>query len=269
MNILGNNASKLNEVIFENRNKDYGAYVIRESYNDSLIKSLVCLSSMIVLLFGAVYVYNKTNAIKIDEKITTFNDPKLDILEYVTKVDITPVIEPVQNTAVAATAPAGAIGTTITDNATETTSVNIDNPISGVGSVTATGLSATGTETSTITIVSPVVNSAPITTEAVVVAEEMPEFEGGVAGLMRYVSQNIIYPAIAREIGKEGIVYVSFVVNESGNVESAKVMRGIGYGCDEEVLRVMNKMPRWKKAGKNAGHPVKVRFNIPVSFKLQ
>ncbi len=269
MNILGNNASKLNEVIFENRNKNYGAYVIRESYNDSLIKSLACLSSIIVLVFGSVYVYNKTNAVNMAEKITIFNDPKLDLLEYVAKVDLTPIVEPVQNTAVAATAPAGTIGTTIVDEAIETTSVNIDNALSGVGSPTATGLSTTGSETSTITIISPVINTAPVSTEAVIVAEEMPEFEGGVAGLMRYIGQNISYPATAREIGKEGTVYVSFVVNESGNVESAKVMRGIGYGCDEEVLRVMNKMPRWKKVGKNAGHPVKVRFNIPVSFKLK
>ena len=97
----------------------------------------------------------------------------------------------------------------------------------------------------------------------------MPEFDGGVAGLMRYVGQNIIYPPVAREIGKEGTVYVSFVVNEMGNVENVKVMRGIGFGCDEEVVRVIGKMPRWKKVGKNAGHPVKVRYNIPVKFKLQ
>lgn len=269
MNILGNNASKLNEVIFENRNKNYGAFLIRESYNDSLIKSLACLSSIVLLLFGSVYVYNKTNSTIMDEKIAIFSDPQLDPIEYVTKVDVTPITEPVQNTAVAATAPAGAIGTTIIDDAPETTSVNVDNPVSGVGSATATGISATGTETSTLIAVSPVVNTSPMPTEAVIVADEMPEFEGGVAGLMRYVGQNIVYPAIAREIGKEGTVYVSFVINESGIVESAKVVRGIGYGCDEEVLRVMNKMPRWKKVGKNAGHPVKVRFNIPVSFKLK
>lgn len=269
MNILGNNASKLNEVIFENRNKNYGAYFIRESYNDSLIKSLMCLSTMIVLLFGSVYVYNKTNAVKIDEKISIFSDPKLDPMDYVTKVDMTPIIEPVQNITAAATAPAGTIGTTVVDDAIETTSVNIDNPISGVGSPTATGISATGTETSTLITIRSDVNTIPISTEAVIVADEMPEFEGGVAGLMRYVGQNISYPELAKAIGKEGTVYVSFVVNELGNVESAKVMRGIGYGCDEEVLKVVSKMPRWKKAGKNAGHPVKVRFNIPVSFKLK
>lgn len=268
MNILGNNAAKLNEVIFENRNKNYGAYAIRTSYNDSLKKSLLFLTSIVFLLFGSVIINNKINAVSETEQPTIFEDPDLELLSYSTPIDITPIVEPIQNTNVAA-APKGAIGTVVKDNPIITSSVNIDNQINGVGSPTANGVSVTGTETSTVTsfhIESP---PAIAPTEALIVADDMPEFEGGVAGLMRYVAQNISYPAIAREIGKEGTVYVSFVVNELGNVESAKVMRGIGYGCDEEVLRVMNKMPRWKKAGKNAGHPVKVRFNIPVSFKLK
>ena len=270
MNILGNNSSKLNEVIFENRNKNYGAYAIRQSYNDSLIKSLICLSSMIALVFGSAFIYNKATKESVVEKLTIFNDPTLDPIEYTTKVDITPITKPVQNTAAAATAPAGAISTTITDDAPEPTSpTNLNTPISGVGTETATGVSPVGPETSTVTSISVVAVPTILSSEVVVVADEMPEFEGGVAGLMRYVKQNISYPSVAREIGVEGIVYVSFVVNESGNVESAKVMKGIGYGCDEEVIRVVSKMPRWKKVGRNAGHPVKVRFNIPVAFKLQ
>ncbi len=270
MNILGNNSSKLNEVIFENRNKNYGAYAIRQSYNDSLIKSLICLGSMVALLFGSAFVYNKANKEPAAEKLMVFSDPVLDPIEYTTKVDMTPVTKPVQNTAAAATAPAGAISTNITDNDPErTTQTNLNTPVSGVGTETATGVSPTGPETSTVTTISVVAAPAVTPSEAMVVVDDMPEFEGGLAGLMRYVKQNISYPSVAREIGVEGIVYVSFVVNETGNVEGAKVMRGIGYGCDEEVIRVVGKMPRWKKAGKNAGHPVKVRFNIPVSFKLQ
>ncbi|MES2761830.1 MAG: energy transducer TonB [Bacteroidota bacterium] len=269
MNILGNNTSKLNEVIFENRNKSYGAYAIRQSYNDSLFKSLMCLSSMVILLFGSVYVYNKMDGASEIEKITLFDDPAIDPELYVTKVDITPPSEPVQNSA-AAVAPAGTIGTTITDEEPLTTTpVNLENPISGTGSATATGVSATGTETSTVTTISIAATPEVEPSEIVVVADEMPEFEGGTAGLMRYVGQNVIYPSVAREIGIEGVVYVSFVVNETGNVEGAKVLRGIGHGCDEEVIRVISKMPRWKKAGKNAGHAVKVRYNIPVSFKFR
>lgn len=270
MNILGNNADKLNDVIFENRNKSYGAYAIRKSYNDSLIKSIVCLSSLIVLVFGSAFLYNKAVKNTSIEKLTVFSDPKLDLIEYTTKVDVTPITEPVKNNLATATAPKGLMATTIIDEVIEpTTQTTLNNIISGTGNETAKGISANGSETSTVTTISIVVATASISSNVVIVADEMPEFEGGVAGLMRYVSQNIVYPSVAREIGKEGIVYVSFVVNENGNVESVKVMRGIGFGCDEEVVRVIGKMPTWKKIGKNAGHPVKVRFNIPVRFKLQ
>jgi protein TonB len=269
MNILGNNSSKLNEVIFENRNKNYGAYAIRQSYNDSIMKSLICLSSIIVLVFGSAFAYNKATKTPSEEKLTILSDPALDPIEYTTKVDLTPITKPVENTAAAATAPAGAIATVITDDTPEpTTPTNLSTPISGVGTETATGTSTDGPETSTLTTIS-VAATPAVPTEAVPFADEMPEFDGGATGLMRYVGQNIVYPSVAREIGIEGTVYVSFVVNEFGNVESAKVLKGIGYGCDEEVIRVVNKMPRWKKVGKNAGHPVKVRFNIPVAFRLQ
>lgn len=270
MNILGNNASKLNAVVFENRNKNYGAYVIRESYNDSLMKSLLCLGSLIVLVFGSAYAYNKAHEIAPTEKGIVLDDLVPETLEYVTEVDNTPLPEPVQNTTPPAAAPAGGIGTIINDYAVETNSVNVENPVNGVGSATATGTSPIGTETSTTSVTAPVVNTAATTSSVeVFIAEEMPEFEGGVAGLMRYVMQNIVYPDIAREIGKEGTVHVSFVVNEVGTVEGVKVLKGIGYGCDEEVVRVIGKMPRWKKVGKNGGHPVKVRFTIPVSFRIK
>jgi protein TonB len=270
MNILGNNANKLNDVIFENRNKSYGAYAIRSSYNDSLKKSLLFLTSIVSLLFGSVIINNKINANSIIEQPNIIDDLGAETLTYTTEVEMKPpVIEPKQeNNAAAATK--GTIGTVINDNAVETNSVNIDNPISGVGSPTATGVDPNSIIESTVAVTNSVsVPTTSVDSGPVIVAEEMPEFEGGDAGLMRYLAQNVIYPPVAREIGKEGTVYVSFVVNEIGNVENVKVVRGIGYGCDEEVVRVVGKMPKWKKVGKNAGHPVKVRFNVPVSFKLR
>ncbi len=268
MNILGNHSGKLNDIIFENRNKNYGAYAIRSDYNESLKKALLCLVGIVSLLFGSVIINNKINAISENDQPIIFEDPALKPLTYTTPVDMTPLkIEEPHD--LSATAPKGTIGTVINDNAVETNSVNIDNSVNGIGTETATGFSLTGPETSTVTSISVNVPTSTLSSEAVIVADEMPEFEGGVAGLMRYVGQNIVYPSVAREIGKEGTVYVSFVVNEIGNIESVRVMRGIGFGCDEEVMRVIGKMPRWKKIGKNAGHPVKVRFNIPVSFKLR
>jgi protein TonB len=222
----------------------------------------------LALVFGSAYAYNKTHETSVEKSIV-LDDLKPEPLEYVTEVDNTPVPEPVQHTAAPATAPEGAVGTVINDDAVEPTVTNPENPVNGVGSATATGTSSDGVETSTVVTTIHVASTIPAEVPVVFIAEEMPEFEGGVEGLMKYVMKNISYPYLAREANKEGTVHVSFVVNEFGNVEGVNIVKGIGYGCDEEVVRVIGKMPRWKKAGKNNGRPVKVRFNIPVSFRLK
>lgn len=99
--------------------------------------------------------------------------------------------------------------------------------------------------------------------------DEPPAFEGGLAALTRFIGQNISYPELAKEMGKEGKVYVSFVVNEMGQVERVKLARGIGGGCDEEAMRVVSKIPKFKSPGKVKGKAVKVLFNVPIVFKLK
>lgn len=268
MNILGNNASKLNEVIFENRNKNYGAYAIRESYNDSLKKSLIGLSTVICLVFGSAYSYNKMNAVSLDDKVIAFDDPTINLIEQVIEVDITPPTQPKQP--IEAAAPLGtATSTNIVDDVIETnTTVLNDNPNAGLGNLNSTGTSATSTISTTNTVAVISVSASVAAIPEVTIAEEMPVFNNDPNGILSYVSNNISYPEMAKTIGVEGTVYVSFVVSELGKVEGVKVMRGIGYGCDEEVVRVVTKMPIWLKAGKNAGRTVKVRYNIPVRFKL-
>jgi protein TonB len=101
--------------------------------------------------------------------------------------------------------------------------------------------------------------------EPVRIADEMPEFIGD---LNRYLALRITYPQRAREAGIEGKVIVQFVVDERGNVTFAKVLRGIGGGCDEEALRVVNSMPGWKP-GKQNGIAVKVYYTLPIRFMLE
>ena len=100
------------------------------------------------------------------------------------------------------------------------------------------------------------------------IVEEMPSFPGGEAKLMEYVAKNIKYPQIARETGIQGRVFVGFVVEPDGSVSNVKVLRGIGGGCDEEAMRVIKSLPKWKP-GKQRGKAVRVSYQIPVFFKLQ
>ena len=98
--------------------------------------------------------------------------------------------------------------------------------------------------------------------------EVMPEFPGGMEAMMKYLSENLKYPEQAKEKNTQGRVLVSFVVEKDGSISNVKVARGIGNGCDEEAVRVISAMPKWK-AGKHNGKKVRVSFAIPISFKLQ
>ena len=100
------------------------------------------------------------------------------------------------------------------------------------------------------------------------IVEEMPSFPGGEAKLMEYVAKNIKYPQIARETGIQGRVFVGFVVEPDGSISNVKLLRGIGGGCDEEAMRVIKSLPKWKP-GKQRGKAVRVSYMLPVNFKLQ
>ena len=113
-----------------------------------------------------------------------------------------------------------------------------------------------------------VVEEEVVEQEIFQIVEEMPSFPGGEAKLMEYVAKNIKYPQIARETGIQGRVFVGFVVEPDGSISNVKLLRGIGGGCDEEAMRVIKSLPKWKP-GKQRGKAVHVSYQIPVFFKLQ
>lgn len=99
------------------------------------------------------------------------------------------------------------------------------------------------------------------------VVEQMPSFPGGISGLRTYLNQNIRYPAEAQENCVQGRVVVSFVVGKDGHISDVTVLRSVDPSLDKEAVRVIKNMPRWTP-GKQGGEPVKVRYNVPVSFRL-
>ena len=99
------------------------------------------------------------------------------------------------------------------------------------------------------------------------VVEQMPSFPGGISGLMTYLNQNTRYPAVAQENGVQGRVVVSFVVGKDGHISDVTVLRSVDPSLDKEAIRVVRNMPRWTP-GKQGGKPVRVRYNVPVSFRL-
>ncbi|MBO1363386.1 energy transducer TonB [Prevotella sp. A2931] len=100
------------------------------------------------------------------------------------------------------------------------------------------------------------------------VVEQMPTFPGGNAALMSYLSQNTKYPVVAQENGVQGRVVVSFVVERDGSITDVRVVRSVDPSLDKEATRVVKSMPNWIP-GKQNGSTVRVKYNVPVSFKLQ
>lgn len=105
-------------------------------------------------------------------------------------------------------------------------------------------------------------------TKVFTVVEQMPMFPGGDAALMSYLANNIHYPTVAAENGVQGRVVVGFVVERDGSITDVSVLRGVDPSLDREAMRVVKSMPRWTP-GKQNGSAVRVKYQVPVAFRLQ
>ena len=110
--------------------------------------------------------------------------------------------------------------------------------------------------------------NAESTEKTYVVVEQMPAFPGGDAALMKYLSENIKYPEAAEKAGEQGRVVVNFIVEKDGAISNVNVVRSVTPTLDAEAVRVIKAMPKWVP-GKQDGQFVRVKYNVPVSFRLQ
>lgn len=97
--------------------------------------------------------------------------------------------------------------------------------------------------------------------------DEFPEFPGGEEARMKFIHDNINYPEMAQESGIQGTVYVKFIIEKDGSISNVEIIRGIGGGCDEEAIRILRMMPKWKPA-MSQGKPVRIKFNMPFKFTI-
>jgi periplasmic protein TonB len=268
-----NDSSNFNELLFEKRNKEYGAYVIRKEYEENLIKSFFGAIFSILLFVGIYAVLNKSNA-------ETMLPPAKKIFEQLTiEVDLSHLnqvkkIEPILQKPVEinkASSSKSEVAVVVKDElvleekkkveeTTNTTSTS-NNKTDNLNIVTGNQLGKEKVES----------NLGLVTNEAVKNLAELevaPEFPGGMDKLMEFLAKNVKYPMSAKENGIKGTVYVSFMVDKSGKVKEVKLKRGIFSACDEEVIRVVNLFPPWKP-GVYQGQNVNVLFNLPVTFDLR
>ncbi|GAB3170276.1 M56 family metallopeptidase [Telluribacter humicola] len=122
--------------------------------------------------------------------------------------------------------------------------------------------SRTGDSLKTV-VQSSTINGQPVFS----VVEKTPEFPGGITAMYEYLSQNMKYPLAATRAGVQGKVFINFVVTTEGEIKDIQILKGLGFGTDEEAIRIVSGMPRWQP-GSQDGKPVNVRFNLPINFQL-
>lgn len=274
------------DLIFEKRNKAYGSYQLRKHANSRSLKALGITLSIILLGIGTPFALSKLDAkepgilagVDKEIKVSLIEEPVYKIPEKVKpKVPVAapkPIASTVKNDIpkiVANNAVPPKMKPPEIDELKDKLSGPANNPGQPDGTETAmsdklpTGPTGNGDGPGKDKTGG---GGGEESKEAISFAQEMPEFPGGMPALMAYLQKNLRYPAQAREEEIQGKVMINFIVGKNGEIESAKMLRGIGAGCDKEALRVVNAMPKWKP-GKQNGRNVRVYFTLPIVFKLQ
>lgn len=259
------------DIVFEGRNKNYGSYDLRRKYSERMKKSGLVIVALCLIGFGYNVFANRAKKVTAPPpapiEVKLAEPPPIDETKPPPPPPPSEPPPPVKPT-VQFTPPEikkdqevkedekpaeqkdlkeAAAGLT-----TQTGDVNgidpgiVDNPGTGSGAIVETA-------------------AAP---EIFKVVEQMPEFPGGEAALYKYLADHVQYPAKATNANQQGTVRVKFVVNEDGSISSVDVARRLGFDMDEEAIKVVKGMPKWKP-GKNNGKAVKVYFQVPIKFVLQ
>jgi protein TonB len=250
------------DIVFAGRNQNYGAYELRKNYNKRVTFIVGGMILFSLALLGLKKFADRPReevveeAIKVEQIDLTPPPPVEEQPPPPPPPPPPPMVEMVKFTP-----------PVIKDDAVEEEPQKLQEEVkeTNVGTKDQEGdkdLVAPPTE-----VAGPAEPAAP---EIFTIVEESPEFPGGAAAMMKYIQQNIQFPAIAREAGISGKCFLKFVVNEDGKIGNVEVLKGVPgcADCDKEAIRVVRSMPNWKP-GKMTGRAVKVYFNLPISFKVQ
>lgn len=246
------------DIVFEGRNKEYGAYDIRKKYSRTMSISIII--GIIVVLTAAFVPYMKAKSIALI-KARDANEVIAQMANDINQEEAAPPPPPPppppteQQTVVKYVAPV-VVDTVKPDEASKF--------------MTADDVAETVVDEEVVEVVEQVQvevqEEAP--REVFVVVEEMPSFPGGDTELFKFIYDNIKYPELAKENNIQGKVILRFCVTYKGTVDQVSVVRGVDPSLDEEAIRVIKMLPLWKP-GKQGGKPVNVWYSVPISFQLK
>lgn len=270
--------SEFLDILFDDRNKDYGAYDLRRRYDKRVRNAVMGMSAIVVIIIGGYLI--STNLIASDRNHEAFVAPETIKLETI-KLDEPPPVytpPPVKQIEPPASKPmikANTFQVTPDEQVRPEDEVpkNEDQKDKVIGNANIDKGDPNGVdfETDVFKGGGTGVVQAPKVVEkekTYIFVEIMPEFPGGEKALMKFLQNNVHYPTMATEASISGTVFVKFVVSKNGEIGSV-VVEGAkkGAGLEEEAMRVVRKMPKWKP-GKQNGEAVAVYFNLPIRFML-
>ena len=270
------------EIVFEGKNKDFGAYKLRESsparHTKAIVSVLIALAIILTLLILSVNgVFNKPEeeqmAISTEQEIATFDAEEEEIEEEEEEQFQMP--EPEEIIAPEEVANQQQVTDLLIvedDKIEEDKQVkNQEDVLENEAAVGAVDITEGTNDLNKVIIQEQVIAAPKVEDEqpvSIAMVEQKPEFPGGEAAMYKWLGDNIVYPSAASEEGVQGRVVVEFVVGKEGSISNVKVVRPRHPALDKEALRVVKAMPKWLP-GRNNGQPVKVTYTLPVTFKLQ
>ncbi len=265
------------DLVFQGRNQAYGAYQLRKGTSKRNLKSIFIMIVLAALLFAGIAVKNivDENAKKVASteviELTNLNKPKKQAEVKQKKVEVEPqkVVERVKSS-IKFTAPVIKKDDEVKPEDEIKTQDQLMATNTAIGSFDVKGNDDANGEVlkAKEVIAQPEPPKHVEENKVFEAVEQMPSFPGGDAALMRYLSDNINYPAVAAENGVQGRVVLSFIVERDGHITDVNILRSVDPSLDREAIRVVKSMPRWIP-GKQNGQSVRVKYKLPVTFRLQ
>ena len=265
------------DLVFEGKNKEYGAYVLRRDTGKRNVKALIWVMIAIALIFAIAYAnlaiqnaMKQNAAIETDvelSKLAQKKEAKVERKEPV-KVEVEQKVVEKVKSSVKFTAPEIKKDDEVKpeDEIKSQDDLSKTNPAIGTFDVKGNDEA----EGEVLKAKEVVVDEKPKEEETNVfdVVEQMPSFPGGDAELMKFLHDHMKYPAVAEENGIQGRVICTFVVERDGSITDVKVIKSVDPSLDKEAIRVLKSMPKWIP-GKQNGSAVRVKYTVPVTFRLQ
>lgn len=268
------NSSEWCDVVFEGKNKQYGAYRLRQSSSKRHI-----VAFLVILLFAGIVSalpgliseikkLTQNQQENIDETFELSNIPVEDIPEENKIMQETAPPPPPLKTTVQFVPPTIAKDEEVTDQDVMKSQDEIQESKIQISVASVQGTSDKGVDIAELREHKVIVEEKQVEEKPFVTVEQMPTFPGGEVEMQKFIRDNLRYPVVAQEAGIQGRVTLRFVVSKTGAIENVTVVRGIDPSCDKEAVRVVQSMPKWIP-GKQNGLNVPVYFNLPIQFRLQ